>query len=172
MKIEHDDRRALARFVDECIDDLPRRMWRVEVERAEKIEHRNVYTVARFDDCESMTRRPGAGVRRTNDGFAPREIVADSVAAIRVVTECDHIGACSQQLVGELRGDAGAVSDVLAVDDADVRAELLTQAAKAIFDCAPAGDAEDIREEEESQFRTSVAAGRSSIETWLPASLV
>ena len=68
--------------------------------------------------------------------------------------------------------DAGAVGDVLAVDDADVCAELVAQAGQAFFDRAPAGDAEDIREEEESQFRTSVAAGRSSIETWLPASFV
>jgi hypothetical protein len=89
-----------------------------------------------------------------------------------VVAERDHVGARSEQLVRELCGDTGAVGDVLAVDDADVGAELVAQAAKAIFDRAPAGDAEDIREEEKSQFRTSVAAGRSSIETWLPASFV
>jgi len=89
-----------------------------------------------------------------------------------VVAERDHVCARSEQLVGELRGNAGAVGDVLAVDDAEVRAELVAQAPKAIFDRAPAGDAEDVREEEESQFRTSVAAGRSSIETWLPASFV
>jgi hypothetical protein len=89
-----------------------------------------------------------------------------------VVAERDHVGSRSEQLVGELRRDAGSVGDVLAVDDAEVRSELLAQAAKAIFDRAPSGDAEDIGEEEESQFRTSVAAGRSSIETWLPASFV
>jgi hypothetical protein len=89
-----------------------------------------------------------------------------------VVAKRDHVGACSEQLVSELRRDAGAVGDVLAVDDAEVRPELVAQAAKAIFDGAPAGDAEDVREEEESQFRTSVAAGRSSIEMWLPASFV
>jgi hypothetical protein len=89
-----------------------------------------------------------------------------------VVAESDDVGARGKQPIGELRGDACAVGDVLAVDDADVRAELVAQAGQASFDCAPAGDAEDIREEEESQFRRSVAAGRSSIETWLPASFV
>jgi hypothetical protein len=89
-----------------------------------------------------------------------------------VVPQRDHVGARREQPVGELRGDAGAVGDVLAVDDADVGVELVAQAGQAFFDCAPAGDAEDICKEEESQFRTSVAAGRSSIETWLPASFV
>jgi hypothetical protein len=147
-------------------------MGRVEVERAEKVQHCNLDAVARFDDRESMTRCPSAGVRRTDDSFAPRKVVAYAFAAIRVVAERDHVGARGEQLVGELRGDAGAVGDVLAVDDAEVRTELVAQPAKAIFDRAPAGDAEDVREEEESQFRTSVAAGRSSIETWLPASFV
>jgi hypothetical protein len=172
MEVEHDDRRSLAGVVDECIDDLPRRMGRVEVERAEEVQDCNLDAVARFDDRESMTRCPSSGVRRTDDRFAPCEIVADSFAAIRVVAERDHVGACGEQLVSELRGDTGAVGDVLAVDDAEIRPELLAQAAKAIFDRAPAGDAEDVREEEESQFRTSVAAWRSSIETWLPASFV
>jgi hypothetical protein len=89
-----------------------------------------------------------------------------------VVAERDHVGACGKQLVRELRGDACAVGDVLAVDDAEVGAELFAQAGQTFFDRAPAGDAEDVGEEEESQFRTSVAAGRSSIETWLPASFV
>jgi hypothetical protein len=89
-----------------------------------------------------------------------------------VIAERHDVGARVQQTVGELPGDAGAVGDVLAVDDADVGVELVAQAGQAFFDCAPAGDAEDICKEEESQFRTSVAAGRSSIETWLPASFV
>ena len=89
-----------------------------------------------------------------------------------MVAEREHVGAGSEQPVGELRRDARTVGDVLAVDDADVGAELLAQAGQAFLEGAPAGDAEDICEEEDSQFRTSVAAGRSSIETWLPASFV
>jgi hypothetical protein len=44
-----------------------------------------------------------------------------------VVPQRDHVGARREQLVGELRGDAGAVGDVLAVDDADVRVELVAE---------------------------------------------
>jgi hypothetical protein len=43
---------------------------------------------------------------------------------------------------------------------------------QALFDRAPAGGAEHIGEEENVQFRTSDAAGRSSIDTWFPASFV
>jgi hypothetical protein len=89
-----------------------------------------------------------------------------------VVAERDDVGARGEQLVGELAGDPGAVGDVLAVDDADVCGDLFTQSRKALFDGASAGDAEDVRKEEKSQFRTSDAAGRSSIVTWLPESFV
>ena len=89
-----------------------------------------------------------------------------------MVAERDDVGARSEELVGELPGDPGAVGDVLAVDDADVRVDLFTQSRKALFDGASAGNAEDVREEEKSQFRTSDAAGRSSIVTWLPESFV
>ena len=158
----------LARVVDECIDNLPRRMRRIEVEQARKIQHRNLDAVARLDDGEAAARRPRAGIRRTDHASRSREVVADAVAAIRVVAERDHVGACGEQLVRELRRDAGAVGDVLAVYDAEVRAELVAQTGKASFDRAPAGDAEDVGEEEESRFRTSVAAGRSSIESGCP----
>jgi hypothetical protein len=89
-----------------------------------------------------------------------------------VIAERHHVGAGAQELVGELRGDARAVRDVLAVDDAEVDVELLPERVQAFLDGTPAGDAEDVREKEESQFRTSDAAGRSSIDTWLPESFV
>ena len=89
-----------------------------------------------------------------------------------MIAERDDVGARPEQAVGQLRRDPGAVRDVLAVDDADVRFELPAQRVQALLDGAPAGDAEDVCEEEDSQFRTSDAAGRSSIETWFPASFV
>jgi hypothetical protein len=42
---------------------------------------------------------------------------------------------------------------------------LVAERGQARFDRVASRDAEDVREEEEFQFRTSVAAGRSSIET-------
>ena len=44
-----------------------------------------------------------------------------------MIAEGDHVGAGGEQPVGELAGDARAVGGVLAVDDAHVGAELLTQ---------------------------------------------
>jgi hypothetical protein len=89
-----------------------------------------------------------------------------------VVPERHDVRARREQLVGELRRDAGAVGDVLAVHDADVGIELRAQRGQSLLDGASARDAEDVREEEKSQLRMSDAAGRSSIETWFPASFV
>jgi hypothetical protein len=82
-----------------------------------------------------------------------------------VVAEGDHVGAGGEQPVRELAGDPGAVGDVLAVDDADVGAELVAQCGQPFLDRAPAGGAEDVGEEEDSQLRTSDADGRISTDT-------
>ena len=94
------------------------------------------------------------------------------VAAERVVPERDDVRAGGEQTVGELAGDACAVGDVLAVDDAHVDAELVAQRRQALLDREPPGRAEHVREEEDPQFRTSAAEGRTSTDTWLPASFV
>jgi hypothetical protein len=89
-----------------------------------------------------------------------------------VVAEGDDVGARAQQPVGELRRDPGAVGDVLAVDDAQIDVELLAQPGQSLVDRTATRRAEDVCEENDPQFRTSDAAGRSSIETWLPSSFV
>jgi hypothetical protein len=89
-----------------------------------------------------------------------------------VVAERHDIGAGVQQLVGELAGDPGPVGDVLAVDDADVGVVFLAQRRKTLLDRPPPRDAEDVGDEKGSQLRTSAVAGRSSIDTWFPASFV
>jgi hypothetical protein len=82
-----------------------------------------------------------------------------------MVAEGDHVGAVGEQPVGELAGDACAVGDVLAVDDARICVELVAQAGQTLFDRSAPRDAEDVGEEEDSQLRTSAAAGRTSTET-------
>jgi hypothetical protein len=82
-----------------------------------------------------------------------------------VVAECDDVRAGGQQLVGELAGDSRAVGDVLAVDDADVRAQLVAEGGKPALDRPASGNAEDVGEKEQLQLRTSRDAGRSSTET-------
>jgi hypothetical protein len=89
-----------------------------------------------------------------------------------VVAEGHDVRAGVQQPVGELARDACAVGDVLAVDDADVGTELVAQSRQALLDRSTPRDAEDVGEEEDPQLRTSAVAGRSSIDTWLPASFV
>jgi hypothetical protein len=89
-----------------------------------------------------------------------------------VVTESHDVRARAEQLVGELAGDARTVRDVLAVDDADVDAELLAERGQPPFDREPSRRAEDVCEEEKSQLSASAADGRTSIDTWSPASFV
>jgi hypothetical protein len=75
-----------------------------------------------------------------------------------VVAERDHVGARGEQSVREPWRDARAIGDVLAVDDAEADAVLLLQARQALLDGLPAGGAEDVGDEEDSQGRESVAA--------------
>jgi hypothetical protein len=82
-----------------------------------------------------------------------------------VVAERHDVRAGRQQPLGELRRDAGAVGDVLAVDDARVGVELVTQSGEMLLDRPPPCGAEDVGEEEDSQLRTSAAAGRTSTDT-------
>jgi hypothetical protein len=89
-----------------------------------------------------------------------------------VVAERHDVGARGEELVRELAGDAGAVGRVLAVDDAEVGAELLAQRRQPFLDGAPPGDAEDVGEEEDPQLRTSDADWRIVTDTWSPASFV
>jgi hypothetical protein len=172
VEVDDDHRRARPRVVDELVHELPRRLRDVEEERAEQVHDRDRDAVPRLHDGEPVTGRPRAGVRRADHGLAAREILADPVAAVRVIAERDDVCAGGEQLVRELRRDARAVGDVLAVDDADVGVELRAQGVQPFLDGTPPGDAEDVREKEESQLRMSDAAGRSSIETWFPASFV
>jgi hypothetical protein len=68
-----------------------------------------------------------------------------------VVAERDHVRAGREELVGELRRDAGSVGRVLAVDDREVGVVLLPQRRQVLLDGAASRDAEDVREEEDLQ---------------------
>jgi hypothetical protein len=89
-----------------------------------------------------------------------------------VVAERKHVRAGGEQLLGELRGQTPAVRGVLGVDDAERDVELLLERREPLLDRAPPRGAEDVREEEDPQDSENVAAGRTTSETWLPASCV
>jgi hypothetical protein len=61
-----------------------------------------------------------------------------------VVAGRDDVGARGEELVRELGREADAVGGVLAVDDADVDAELVTEARQPLLDCPAPGGAEDV----------------------------
>jgi len=168
VEVDDDDGRLRTRLLDQRVHDLPRRHRRVDEELAHEVDHGDAVDVR-----DAAARRQVAHVRRTDHAVAALEVRADAVAAVRVVAERDHVCAGGEDPVGELRGDARAVGCVLAVDDAEVHAELLAQPRQVLFDGATAGDTEDVGEKENSQFRTSSdAAGRTSTDTWFPASFV
>ena len=172
VEVDDHDGRHEPRLVDEAVHHLPRRLGGVDEQLAEQVDHRDGHTVARLDDGHAASGKERPRVRGTDDALARVEVRADAVAAERVVAERDRVRARRKQLVGELAGDARAVGDVLAVDDAEVDVELLAQAGQPLLDREPAGRSEHICEEEDPQLRASAADGRTSIETWSPASFV
>jgi hypothetical protein len=82
-----------------------------------------------------------------------------------VIAERDRVHADLEHAVCKLRRDPDAVSEVLAVQDDDIGAQLFAKRRKALFEGATARDADGVGNEQNSQGSVSVAAGRSSIET-------
>ena len=69
-------------------------------------------------------------------------------------TERDVVRARPEQLLGELGGEADSVGSVLAVDDAEVDAELDLESRKPFLERPPPRRAEHVSDEEDPQ-RTS-----------------
>ena len=123
----------------------------------------------------TVSPRPGAAAEK----FAGRmtvsevcEVGVDLGPAPGVVAERDHVGAGGEDPGGELGRDPDAVGCVLAVDDAERRSELLSQAAQPLLERASPRRADDIADEEDLQRIESAAAGRTDSDTLLPASCV
>jgi hypothetical protein len=76
-----------------------------------------------------------------------------------VVAERDHVGARGEDPLGELGRDPAPVGGVLAVDDAELDAQLLAQRRQANLESAPPGRPEDVCEEEDVYGTARVAAG-------------
>ncbi len=76
-----------------------------------------------------------------------------------VVSGRDHVRPRGEQLLGDLRRQACAVGCVLAVDDAEVDPELVSELGKALLERAPAGGPENISDEEDPQGAASGPAG-------------
>jgi hypothetical protein len=70
-----------------------------------------------------------------------------------VIAGRDDVGASLEDAQRELRSQPRAVRRVLAVDDAEVGAELVAELGQALLDGPPAGSAEDVCDEEDPQGR-------------------
>src|SRR6266511_1783636 len=111
-------------------------------------------------------------VRGPDDAVGAREVGDDLSPPPDVVSERDHVGPGPQQLVRDLWRDAETVGRVLAVDDAEVYVELLSQPGQPLLDRAPPWGPVHVSDEEKLQGIARVAAGWTSAETWFPASCV
>lgn len=86
-----------------------------------------------------------------------------------MVAEGDRVRAGGEETLRELRSDADAVGDVLAVDDADRGAELGPQGGQPVLERLAPGPADDVPDEQDVQAQGSdPAAGCTSIATLLP----
>ena len=93
----------------------------------------------------------GGEVGRTDHALGVGEVRDDLAPPPGVVAEREHVGAGCEQPLGEARGDAGPVGDVLRVDDAEADPELFLQRRQPFLDRRPPGRAEDVRDEEDLQ---------------------
>ena len=153
MHVDDDHRRALLGFVDELVDHLERTDGRSEEERTEQVDHGDLRLVAGRDECEPSARSALRHVRRPDHALALLQVRNDLAATPGVVAEGDRVDAGGEHLVGELGRDADAVREVFAVEDAEIRAQLLAKRGEALFDGATAGHADRIRNEQNSHRR-------------------
>jgi hypothetical protein len=70
-----------------------------------------------------------------------------------VVAERDRVRSRTDEPVGEARRDPDAVRGVLAVDDAHVDLELVSQPGKPCLERPATGCADDVRDEQDAQRR-------------------
>jgi hypothetical protein len=120
MHVHDDDRRVRLCLFDDVVDDLERTHGRIDEERAEQVDHRDV-----LDDEQTLAGSTCREVRWSHDAIALAQVRDDLPAAPDVVPEGDRIGAGREHAVGELRRDADAVGEILAVEDAEVGVQLV-----------------------------------------------
>src|SRR5256885_587993 len=124
------------------------RAWRCALPRSRA--RPELRSVARSDEREPSARSALRHVRRPDYPLALLQVRNDLAATPGVVAEGDRVDPRREHLVGELGRDADAVREVLAVEDAKIRAQLLAQRWEPLLDCAPAWHADRVRDEENS----------------------
>ena len=173
VEVHDHDRRLAQRLLDELLGDLERRRPRARGRAGPS----RLITATGVPSAAGCDGEPAA--RCAAERFAgritrsvPLEVGREVALGPGVVAERDHVGAGGEDPLGELGRDPAPVGGVLAVDDAEVDAELLAQRGQAHFHGAPAGRSEDVGEEEDLYGTARVAAGLTCTATWLPESCV
>jgi len=172
VEVEDHHRSLGARPLDELVHELERAGGDLEEEPAQELDDGDARAVRRGADGERAPGGEAREVRGPDDAVRLREIGLQLAPRPRVVAEREDVRAGGEQLVRELWRQTAAVGRVLRVDDAEGDVELLAERPEPLLDRAPTRSAEDVREEEDPQGRENVAAGRTTSETWLPASCV
>jgi len=158
VKVDEDDRRLPARLLDELVNDLERPDRGRHEQVAEQIDHRDPGAVACLGDGPPAPRRCSREVRGPDHAVGAREVGRDLLPPPDVVAERDHVRAGREQLVRELRRDPDTVRDVLPVRDHEVQVELFPQPWQPLLDRPQTGPAVHVRDEEDLQGVTCVAA--------------
>jgi hypothetical protein len=135
-----------SRFLDEPVGGEEWVLERVERKDPEQVDHGDA--VVHGEAAAGGARRQ---VRGAEHPLRPGQVRREVLLAPRPVAEGDDVGTASEQLVGELGGDAAARGRVLAVHDAEVGPELLTERGQPCLDGATPRRAEDVGDEEDAQ---------------------
>ena len=145
VEVDDDDGRRAPRLLDEAVGGEERALERIEREDPEQVDHRDTVV-----HREAAAGRPRRHVRGSQDAVGAREVRREVLLPPGPVAERHDVGAAREQLVGELRGDAASGRCVLAVDDAEVDAELLAERRQAHLDGATTRSTEHVGDEQDA----------------------
>ena len=153
MKVDDDDGSFPACLLDELVGDEEGVNCRAEEELTLQIDDGDGGSVLRLANGEAPTRQVLAEIRGADDPRVRREHGDEVAMPPDVISECHDVGACPQELIGELRRETHPVSGVLAVHDAEADAEVVTKLVQRALDRPAAGGPEDVADEEDPQSR-------------------
>jgi hypothetical protein len=151
MEVDHDHLRLGASLLHEVVHELERADRRLHEKSSLEVHDRDRGAVGRLDHHEPSPRGGGAEVRRPHDPLGAFEVVVDLAPAPDVIAEREDVGSRREQPLRQPRRDPGAVRDVLAVDDAEARVQLLLEPRETLLDRGTARRAEDVGDEEDLQ---------------------
>ena len=117
----------LLRVVHELVDHLEGADGRSEEERADQVDHGDLRSVGGRGERQPLAGSTLREVRRSDQAVALFQVRNDLATAPGVIAERDHVDAGREHPVRELGRDPDAVCKVLAVEDAEIHAQLVAE---------------------------------------------